>query len=45
MLKKISLMQNDFTNAEECNKKQKDQVYKKLWTSPLEKYLDLFERS
>lgn len=35
MLKKISMMENNLTNAEECSKKEKDQMCKKLWTSPL----------
>jgi hypothetical protein len=43
MLKKMLLMEDEYAQAEECNKKDKATLCKKLWTSPLEKYIVMFK--
>lgn len=45
MLKRISIMEDKYTYMEECSKEVQQNMCKQLWTSPLEKYLGLFEKS
>jgi hypothetical protein len=43
-VKKVLMMEGEYENAEERNKKEKNNICKRMWTSPLEKYIAMFEK-